>query len=376
MYREHTIGVVVPAYNEASFVGGVVRDLPDFVDRIYAVDDASTDATWDAIRRVSAEVAETESESRRDGADRIAVTDGFGRLSADRHVAAYETEGRVTRIRHAENRGAGGAIQTGYLAALSDDIDVIATIDGDGQMDASLLPRLLDPIVAGRAEYAKGNRFADTARVVSEMPPFRLFGNVLLTGLTRVATGYWGLSDPQNGFTAASREALLAADVESLWEYYGYMNQLMARLNAEGVRIADVPVPTTYGDEESGIDYSQYIRKVSWLLVASLAARLRPGRGDRLVSPVAVGYLVGTLATLAGVGRTLRLAGRNGGGSGESGRGGRRLLLAGLVGFLAGVAFDTAEGPVVVDEPSGAASEAPDTGDEPRSVAATDGGRE
>ncbi|WP_158059002.1 glycosyltransferase family 2 protein [Halorussus halophilus] len=271
MYRDHSVGVVVPAYNEENFVAGVVRELPAFVDEIYLVDDASTDGTWAAMLGISG----AKSHPQRSGTQRLSTaSDGLGRgLLADR-VADYETDGRLTRIRHAENRGAGGAVKTGYLAALEDEVDIVATIDGDGQMDAALLPRILDPVVEGRAGYAKGDRLAGVS-LVHEMPPFRLFGNLLLTGLTRIATGYWKLSDPQNGFTAISREALLEADVESLWEYYGYMNQLLARLNAAGVGVADVPMASSYGDEVSGIDYVEYIRKVSWLLLVSFLLRLR-----------------------------------------------------------------------------------------------------
>ena len=322
MYRDHSVGVVVPAYDEEEFIAGVARDLPPFVDRIYLVDDASTDGTWAAMRSISPSTLACESgddESPDDEATgRVnrpsvgTVGDGLGSDVLAGRVADYETDGRLTRIRHAENRGAGGAVKTGYLAALDDGVDVVATIDGDGQMDAALLPRIVDPVVEGRAGYAKGDRLAD-ASLVREMPPFRLFGNLLLTGLTRIATGYWRLSDPQNGYTAISREALLASDVESLWEYYGYMNQLLARLNAAGVEVADVPMESAYGDEESAIDYVEYIRKVSWLLLVSYLARLRRTYVDdagagRLAAVTGVTGLV--LTILAG---TARLRDREGG---------------------------------------------------------------
>lgn len=294
MYRDHTIGVVVPAYNEEEFLADVVRDIPEFVDTVFVVDDASTDGTWGEAGKVMREQIDG-------GATSTTTTPVESDQTAlDARVGGVETIGRITRLRHRENRGAGGAIKTGYLAALERDLDVVLTIDGDGQMDSDRMPSLIEPIVAGRAEYAKGNRFA-TSDVLSEMPPFRLFGNILLTGLTRISSGYWGLSDPQNGYTAISTDALRAADVESIWEYYGYMNQLVARLNAVGVRIADVPMPATYGDEESSIDYGQYIRRVSVLLLVSFFQRLWKTHvhPDEHSSPI--GYADGTLADAVGL---------------------------------------------------------------------------
>lgn len=289
MYRNHTIGVVVPAYNEEEFLADVVRDIPEFVDAVFLVDDASTDGTWGEAGKVMREQS--------DGRPTIPTTTSLverDQTSFGTRVADAETIGHITRLRHRENRGAGGAIKTGYLAALVRDIDVIVTIDGDGQMDSDRMPSLLEPIVAGQAEYAKGNRFANSD-VLHEMPPFRLFGNILLTGLTRISSGYWGLSDPQNGFTAISRDALRVADIESIWEYYGYMNQLVARLNAENIRIADVPMPATYGDEESSIDYGQYIRRVSVLLLVSFFQRLWKKHGHPDYHSTLFGYAGGTL---------------------------------------------------------------------------------
>lgn len=285
MYQNHSVGVVVPAYNEAAFVGDVARDLPEFVDAVYLVDDASTDETWTVMGTVlNAQRTVPVGEFGDEGGTR---SDG---QYVDDRVAESETAGNVTRLRHRENRGAGGAVKTGYLAALKDGVDVVATIDGDGQMDSAHLRSVVDPVVSGQAGYAKGNRFAGTD-AISEMPPFRLFGNVLLTGLTRIASGYLRLSDPQNGYTAISRRALLAVDVEEMKEYYGYMNHLMAKLNVADVRIADVPMPATYGDEESHIEYREYIRRVSGLLLASFLQRLWEKYGKRGDYPVLVGYV-------------------------------------------------------------------------------------
>mgnify|MGYP000383300025 CR=1 FL=1 len=321
MYRDHIVGVVVPAYNEEGRVGDVVRELPASVDAIVLVDDASTDGTWlemgdlmdgavegrRPLRTAPAaaggvpggtEARDRQAERRR--------PDGDGRVNVlESRLAEAETAGKVTRLRHRENRGAGGAIKTGYLEALARGVDVVVTIDGDGQMDASQMSTVLDPVVTGQAGYAKGNRFADVD-VVREMPPFRLVGNLLLTALTRISSGYWGLSDPQNGFTAISRDALRRTDIATMWEYYGYMNQLVARLNAAGVRVADVPMPTTYSDEISDIEYPQYIRRVSTLLLVSFGRRVWTKYSHPRALPVPVGYVAGGLLVATTLLRKLR----------------------------------------------------------------------
>lgn len=300
MYRGHSVGVVIPAYNEEPFVATVVQELPAFVDTVYLVDDASTDGTWQAMRNAMG-VRAGYSPGRRGPRP---VLDRFEPPLANRLAAAEELDG-VMRLQHDENRGAGGAIKTGYQVALADGIDVIATVDGDGQMDSSDISRLLDPVVAGEAGYAKGNRFAGE-NVVREMPAFRLLGNVVLTGLTRVASGYWRLSDPQNGFTAISREALSAVDLEVIWEYYGYMNQLMAQLNSAGVDVADVPMPSTYGEEESNIHYPEYIRRVSLLLLVSLLQRFRTKYATGGLHLVPISYAIGVGFGITGLSERLR----------------------------------------------------------------------
>jgi glycosyltransferase involved in cell wall biosynthesis len=272
MYRGHTVAVVLPAYNEAGHVGDVMTSLPGFVDRIYVVDDASTDGTWNEIRHHATELN--------------AEADG------DR---------RIIPIQHEVNRGAGGALKTGYLWALADEVDLTVTMDADGQMDPSYLPRLLDPLVDGRADYAKGNRLSDPDNR-TPMPPVRLVGNVVLTLLTRVASGYWRISDPQNGYTAITHEALTAVSIESLYEYYGYCNDLLVRLNAEGMRVADVAIPANYGEEESHITISAYVPKVSLLLVRGFIWRIRAKYIDDGVHPVAAYYAAAVLASVTGVG--------------------------------------------------------------------------
>lgn len=275
MYRAHTVAVVVPARNEAAFVGGVVAAIPAFVDRVYVVDDASTDGTGAAaIDGASGGGGPTEM-------GQTAYEHAAGPLA--RRVADTDRVGRTVVLSHEERRGAGGAVKTGYLAALADDADLVATIDGDGQMDPKRLKRFLDPLIDGDADYATGSRLGRRAHA-APMPTFRLVGNWLLTLLCRLSSGYWSLTDPVNGYTAIRGEALTAIEPESGYEGYGYGTELLARLHAAGCRVVDVPHPSRYGDEESGIDYRRYATRVSRLLFVTLLWRLaheRLGVGSR-----------------------------------------------------------------------------------------------
>lgn len=302
MYRSHSIGVIVPAYNEESFVGDVIREMPDLVDRIYVVDDCSQDETATAALS-AARTPESDGEQPQQPSFVDSFTDVSDALS-DR-VGEYHETDRLVVLRHDVNRGAGGAIKTGYLASLEDETDIIATIDADGQMDPDLLPRFLDPIVDDEADYTKGDRLSNPS-YRTEMPRFRLVGNTMLTYLTRVASGYWEVTDPQNGYTAVSKQMLERLNVEHFYEYYGYLNDLLIRLNVEGAAIRDVPLPAVYRDEESHIDYPTYIRKVSLMLSRDFAWRLRTRYSVADLHPVAVLYSLGTLLFLLGTLQFLR----------------------------------------------------------------------
>ena len=268
MYRGLTVAVVVPAYNEEGYVGDVIDGLPAFVDRAYVVDDGSTDDTWAEIQHHAA------------------------RRNED-HEGEFDD--LVVPIAHEENRGVGGAIKTGYLRAREERIDATAVLGGDDQMDPAELQKYLDPIAEGVADYAKGNRFA-RPEDWAEMPRFRLLGNVVLSYLTKVASGYWETMDSQNGYTAISLRALLEADIEGMYEYYGYCNDLLVRLNAADLRVADVPRSSEYAYTEgwkSHIDYTEYIPRVSAMLLRSFLWRLRRKYLLTSYNPIAPLYLLG-----------------------------------------------------------------------------------
>lgn len=289
MYKGKTIAVVVPAYNESEFIGGVLETIPSFVDRIYPVDDCSTDDTWTEIRTQADRLNDTE-ETITDGAGSEADTIDWEPDSAD--GSGQVDDSRVVPLRHDENRGVGAAIKTGYLRALDDEIDVVAVMGGDGQMDPEYLDRVIDPVVDEEVDYAKGNRLLNR-EYRREMPTFRLAGNALLTFLTKIASGYWKMMDPQNGYTAISHDALDNIGIQNLYEYYGYCNDLLVKLNAKGMRIADVNVPAVYGDEESDISYPMYIVNLSGMLLRNFFWRLKVRYFVLDFHPLGIFYLFG-----------------------------------------------------------------------------------
>ena len=314
MYGGKTIAAVIPAYNEEPHIAEVIETLPEFVDRAYVVDDASTDGTWEEIQHAAETVnAEWGSDGgeRSEGSrstsdpsdDDVPVTEAEteGAL-ADGSGAAFER--RVVPIRHDENRGVGGAIKTGYKHALADGVDVTAVIAGDGQTEPDIVERIVAPVAEGEADYAKGNRLLSRDR--SDMPLFRQVGNFLLTVITKIASGYWKTMDPQNGSTAISHEALEEIDLDAMYEDYGYCNDLLIRCNVHQLRVADVSRRAVYKDEESHITYSTYVPKVSMLLLRGFLWRLHARYLGRDFHPLPFFYYFGAAGAGLGLAATLK----------------------------------------------------------------------
>lgn len=285
MYKNRTIGVVVPAYNEKGLVSDVIETLPGFVDRIYVVDDCSTDGTWQEIRET---IQEENPEDPR-GKKKKIHGDG-GQLLADRAVS----------IRHDQNRGVGAAIKTGYRRAREDGIDVTAVVNGDGQMDPTILHRIIDPVVEGNVDYAKGNRLSRSEHR-KQMSAWRLFGNSILSFLTKVSSGYWQISDPQNGYTAISSHALAVVDIDSLHDDYGFLNDLLVALNVHAMRVTDVWMESKYGDEESHIRYSRFIPMLSGLLVHRMLWRFKTKYVVMEFHPLILLYALGSIGICGGL---------------------------------------------------------------------------
>ena len=281
MYNGKSVGVVIPAHNEEAFVGRVIETLPEYVDRVYAVDDCSTDGTWAEIER---------------HAERANRTRGENTTLADGGAAFG---GVVEAIRHETNHGRGGAVKTGYRRALDDGIDVVAVMDADGQMNPDMLARIVEPVAEGWADYAKGTRLLHRDR--KEMSNWRFFGNSLLTYLTKISSGYWKMSDPQNGFTAISGDALARIDVDDLYDDYGFLNDMLTTLNVHQCRVVDVSHPAVYGDEQSGIRYSTFIPKLSTLLARNFVRRLVLQYVIYSFHPLVLLYFFGIVSGLTGL---------------------------------------------------------------------------
>jgi glycosyltransferase involved in cell wall biosynthesis len=209
------IAVVIPCYRVASHVLGVIERIGPEVGWIIAVDDACPERSGDVI----------EQQCR---------------------------DPRVKVLRHAENQGVGGAVMTGYAAALNLPTEAVVKLDGDGQMAPELIARLAAPLLAGRADYVKGNRFHRVADV-ADMPAIRLFGNAVLSFMTKLSSGYWQLFDPTNGFTAIHRKILAELDMDRIAKRYFFESDMLYNLNQLRAVVVDMPMRASYGDEASSL---------------------------------------------------------------------------------------------------------------------------
>ena len=234
-----SVGVVIPAYNEERQIGKVLETMPEYVDQVIVVDDGSTDATLERCREWQ------------------------GRMGR-----------RLTVIEMPKNQGVGAAVRAGYRRSIEVGIDVIALMAGDGQTDPDDLALIIDPVISGKADYSKGNRLF-TGEAWRRTPHVRYLGNAFLSMLTKIASGYWHVADSQSGFTAVSRPALMALDLDRLYHSYGYPNDLLIQLNIRNLRVADVPTHPRYGvGERSSMNVFLVMPTVSYLLLRGFVNRL------------------------------------------------------------------------------------------------------
>ena len=237
MYKDHVISVVIPAYNEELLIGETLDGLPDYIDHVFPVNDGSKDRTLEILNTYA------------DKDQRIHVIDNDG------------------------NQGLGQSLINGYLASAADDtIDITVIMAGDNQMHPDDLPTLLDRIIDEDFAYVKGNRLLH--QDVYTMPRYRFYGNAILTILTKFATGYYSLMDPQCGYTAIKNSVLRLIPIERMTRGYGYNADILCMLNIQGFRVADASVKPVYDREKSKIKLWKYVPKTSWLLIRLFFRRL------------------------------------------------------------------------------------------------------
>jgi glycosyltransferase involved in cell wall biosynthesis len=270
------VGVVVPAFDEESLVGETIRGIPDFVDRIFVIDDGSRDRTAAVVVDLS--------------------------------------EPRVLLVRHERNSGVGAAIATGYRQALEEEIDVTCVMAADNQMDPAELWALVEPVVRGEVEYAKANRLV-SGEAWEVIPRTRYLGNAVLSLLTKIASGYWHVADSQAGYTALSLEALRRLELDALYPRYGFPNDVLVHLNVQNARVRDVPSRPIYDvGEQSGITLRSVVPRISWLLFKGFWWRMGQKYVIRDFHPLVFFYAFGALMLSVGfllglIELMLRLAG-------------------------------------------------------------------
>jgi glycosyltransferase involved in cell wall biosynthesis len=238
VYKEHSVAVIVPAYNEGRLIEATLRDIPDFVDSVIVIDDGSKDDTVEKARQVA------------------------------------NGDGRVLVMVQEQNQGKGAAVVRGFEQVIAEGRDVAVLMDGDNQMPAEYVSSLLDPLIEDGLDATKGNRFIADPKALSSMPRYRMIGNVLLTMMTKLASGYWSIFDSQNGYWALRTTTIKRLELSRLAKRYDLENSLLINLNIIGGRLRDVPIPAVYGEEESKIRIWRVTPRIMATLLGGMIQRV------------------------------------------------------------------------------------------------------
>jgi len=263
IYRENNICVIIPVHNNEKRIGPILETIPDYIFRIYVIDDASTDQTPEIIRKCA------------------------------------EKDTRISSIRHEIHKGTGSSVKTGYREALRESMDIAVVMSGDNQTDPKYLPAFLDPIIKRKADYAVGNRL-QAPQYIKDFPRWRFFGNAILTLLTKISSGYWQLMDPQNRYTAISRTALERIDPNTLYSRAGYSSDILVRLNTRGFKAVNVNHPAVYPAEVRPDSRSLlYYFRLLGLLHKDFLWRMKEKYLILNFHPLVFFYFLGTLCILS-----------------------------------------------------------------------------
>ena len=236
-FDKFSIVAVIPCYRVEREIQSVLQEVPSYIKHIVVVDDASHDSTRDLI------------------------------------TASAKIDSRILLMRHPSNLGVGGAMITGYKKALELGAQIVVKIDGDGQMDMDHLPDLLKPLIDGRADYTKGNRFRDF-KSLQQMPFIRRIGNMGLAFLAKAATGYWNMFDPTNGFNAIRSEVLAELPLNRIDRSYYFETSMLANLYLIGAVVKDVPMPARYQGEVSSLLVHRILFEFPQKLFSTFVRRL------------------------------------------------------------------------------------------------------
>lgn len=236
-FTKFDIAAVIPAYRVERDIKSVLGGLPSYIKHIIVVDDASPDSSSDLI------------------------------------TAAAKKDKRITLIRHGQNQGVGGAMISGFRKALELEAQIVIKLDGDGQMDPAHIPALITPLIQGKADYVKGNRFRDF-QSLQQMPLLRRIGNLGLSFLTKAATGYWNIFDPTNGFFAIRAEILAQLPLHKIDHGYFFETSMLANLYLLGALVMDVPIPARYGKETSQLSIQRALFEFPLKLLITFLRRI------------------------------------------------------------------------------------------------------
>ena len=260
MYRAKSVAVVIPCFNEEVLIRRVLRELPAFVDKVFVINDASSDATSQSVLTTIPDLTFP-----------------------------------VELIEHPRNQGVGAAIASGYKRARDEAFDIAVVVAGDAQMDPADMPAILDPVALDEADYSKGNRLF-TGDAWNMIPKLRYLGNSALSLLTKIASGYWHVADSQSGYTAINLKALRTIDWDAMYPRYGQPNDLLVRLNIHSFRVRDVPIRPIYGvGEKSGIKPLRMIPRLSGLLFRLFWFRMLQKYVIRDFHPLVFFYALGAV---------------------------------------------------------------------------------
>lgn len=265
MYKGKSVVVIVPAYKEQSQIEKVIDTMPSFVDEIIIVDDASPDKTVEVVKEKMKSIS------------------------------------RLTLVARPKNGGVGAAIESGYQAFLGGAHDVAVVMAGDGQMNPSDLPKILDPVVDDAADYSKANRLT-LDYSWDDIPRIRLFGNMVLSFLTRLATGYWTIGDAQTGYTAANRRLVTAFVKRGMYPRYGVPNDLLVTCALVSAVVVDVPTAPVYNvGEQSKLRPRKVMLPILGILIRGFFKRMVIRYLILEANPVPLAYLAGFISFILGL---------------------------------------------------------------------------